>query len=172
MPPKKDRQRLSEHEEGFVAVFAGENPPRSQSAEPQRKKKRKPKEAENSPIKGKILGRISAKIKTPKKSDSVEDENPSLKKGAPKPAGKRVVQDDSSSESEDSIYEEPVFTQRKRARPAAMRRHGITIPAVKTVLPKDSLRTMTKRRSFHMPARPFSSYLSMPPTSLTARRRL
>ena len=165
MPPKKDQQKLSEHEEGFVAVFAGEKPPRS---EPQ-------------PT---ALCRTQQKSKRDEKGAWTEKEKvPRVKKAAPKPVGKRVVhnkkaapkpservvpsEEDSgtdSSESEADVPKPEGFRPRKRSRPVdpALIRHGITLPRVNRVVPKDSLWSMTKRPCFGVPTRPFHSYLYLP----------
>ena len=167
MPPKEERQKLDDHHAEVVQLFAGERPPgtphRSRSSEPRPKKSKRDD-------KGTWKQKKEKKDKTKNESNGEEEAKAPPKKAAPKPAGKRVVQDD-SDDSEldldaDALFKKKPaddgFRQRKRARPAAMRRHGITLPAVKAILPKDSLRTMTGRRSFHIPVRPFSSYLSMP----------
>ena len=84
------------------------------------------------------------------------------------------VSDDSPERSPDDLdifppalnpglYQQPRADGRpKWVKPSPMRRSTVTMPAVRAVVPKGSLRSMVKRRSFQIPSRPFSSYLSMP----------
>jgi len=61
------------------------------------------------------------------------------------------------------LYQQPrAYGRPKWVKPPPMRRSTVTMPAVRAVVPKGSLRSMVKRRSFQIPSRPFSSYLSMP----------
>jgi len=139
--------------------------PPKESKEEQTARKQKTQEA---------TGRLRAATDASKRSS-----DPLIAKAllfTPRRPNKAVSDDSPSSDDLDifpptlnpGLYQQPrAYGRPKWVKPSPMRRTTVTMPVVRAVVHKGSLQSMVKRRSFHIPSRPFSSYLSMPPSSAT-----